>query len=93
MPAIYAHARFGHDVLDLLTDSTTDSTMDSAMDSAADAAPSTAPAAARIIRANRPLFDIGRPDAFRLPSKAEKGTFRLCSANRRRTPLRRRNNA
>ncbi|MCI6023600.1 MAG: hypothetical protein MRZ52_06475, partial [Oscillospiraceae bacterium] len=66
MPAIYAHARFGHDVLDLLTDSAVDSTMDSTMDSAADAAPSTAPAAARIIRANRPLFDIGLqgPDIF-----------------------------
>ena len=70
MPAIYAHARFGHDVLDLLTNSTTDSTMDSTMDStaesAADAAPSNASAAARIIRANRPLFDIGLqgPDIF-----------------------------
>lgn len=70
MPAIYAHARFGHDVLDLLTDSTVDSTMDSTMDftaeSAADAAPSNASAAARIIRANRPLFDIGLqgPDIF-----------------------------
>ena len=62
MPAIYAHARFGQDVLDLLTNPA----MDSAMDSAADAAPSTASAAARIIRANRPLFDIGLqgPDIF-----------------------------